>query len=508
MIRKYFTYATAFILCSCSYMNDDFPSEQGKPIGMIYNNVIAIDSSYTYYGDSLYNSMLLEYNTRLKTKALSPEDDAFFNKVHTVTSTEASLLYGKNYIYPGAVLEGNSIHDQKYVPVFLANRNPITVSMTLTHNSPKSTVREIINPSNSKLSDYVKDMVVDGNFSQNEKFMFQYKRFSFYDEIKSAFGTNIDTKKLFSSNKESSSELHEKILSSTGMYVKFYQSSFTVNMDIAPLSNQPVIGNSGFEPVYVSSVTYGRMGLIVFETEMSYEFAEKCIKKEFDRIFYDKTESLTEEERRFFESTEFKVLIIGSDSDYAVQTFKGYSHFLNLIYNSRFSEHSFGVPITCSYSYANSHALVETKFTVPIYIEPLYVKMTRENSNYYPGQGSDYSASADLYLSFYKDRAKTKQAYPYTDIIFNVTERVQELRYFPNYDNWPMIEIESIRDEETIHKMRNIKLQSRMSVGIETSSYTSDGPEPSFDEPMRVWEAREHHRQFYLQSSPFFLTIY
>lgn len=71
--------------------------------------------------------------------------------------------------------------------------------MTLAHNTPKPTSRTIEAPTFSKLSDYVVEMVTDGNFEQNQKFMFSYKRFSFYDEIKTTFGTNINTRKLFSS---------------------------------------------------------------------------------------------------------------------------------------------------------------------------------------------------------------------------------------------------------------------------------------------------------------------
>ena len=67
--------------------------------------------------------------------------------------------------------------------------------MTLAHNTPKPTSRTIEAPTFSKLSDYVVEMVTDGNFEQNQKFMFSYKRFSFYDEIKTAFGTNINNKK-------------------------------------------------------------------------------------------------------------------------------------------------------------------------------------------------------------------------------------------------------------------------------------------------------------------------
>lgn len=158
-------------------------------------------------------------------------------------------------------------------------------------------------------------------------------------------------------------------------------------------------------------------------------------KKEFDRIFSKKTTTLNKEEEKFFENTEFKVLIIGGDSNLAVQTFKGYSHFLNLIYNSKFTETSYGVPITCSFSYANSHGLVETEFINTIHIEPLYVKPSRENNSYLPDYSnkSDYHSSSQLYLYFYKDREKTKPSQPYIDIIFNISMFENKCNYEPNY---------------------------------------------------------------------------
>ena len=279
------------LICSCNEATE--LAHITPNVSLIkYKDIVKIDSLYTYPGDSLYQNWINQYNKNLEDKtsrSLSPEDDAFFNKQYIVKSTEATVLYGRNYIFPGSILEGNSISNQNYIPVFISNRKPITVSMTLAHNTPKPTSRTIEAPTFSKLSDYVVEMVTDGNFEQNQKFMFSYKRFSFYDEIKTAFGTNINTRKLFSSKSESSTEYRDKIQKSTGMYVKFFQSSFTVNMDIAPLSDQPIQGKSEYEPVYVNSLTYGRLGIIAFETDESYEFAETCIKKEFDRIFSKKT---------------------------------------------------------------------------------------------------------------------------------------------------------------------------------------------------------------------------
>lgn len=190
-------------------------------------------------------------------------------------------------------------------------------------------------------------------------------------------------------------------------------------------------------------------------------------KKEFDRIFSKKTTTLNKEEEKFFENTEFKVLIIGGDSNLAVQTFKGYSHFLNLIYNSKFTETSYGVPITCSFSYANSHGLVETEFINTIHIEPLYVKPSRENNSYLPDYSnkSDYHSSSQLYLYFYKDREKTKPSQPYIDIIFNISMFENKCNYEPNYKNWPMINANCTDKTERII-MRNIDFKSKYMLAI------------------------------------------
>ncbi len=140
--------------------------DYNEPINAVnlkqFKNTIIIDSAYIYTEDLLYKEIVNNYNSKgdSKSRSLSPEDDSFFNKEYIVKSTESTLLYGKNYIYPGAILEGNSISDHKYVPLFISNRNPITVSSTLTHTLSKPTSQTIEEPSYSKLSDYVKDMVV------------------------------------------------------------------------------------------------------------------------------------------------------------------------------------------------------------------------------------------------------------------------------------------------------------------------------------------------------------
>jgi len=488
-----------FILGSCSNYDDetlDSPTLIKSPYK------ITCDSMYVYIGDSIYNSMLREYNSQaIRSRSLSVDDDAFFNNKYTITSTESSILYGRNHIFPGNILEGNSIISQNYRPIILKDRNPITVSMTLNHNKFKSTVRTIEQPTFSKLSTYVAEMAVDGNFEQNEKFMFYHKQFTFYDEIREAFGTNVNTKKLFSSKKEGTSQENERINKTTGMYVKFYQSAFTVHMDAADITNGIVKGATNTEPVYVNSVTYGRLGILVIESDYTFDFMKTTINKEFNRIFSKKKETLTSEEQTFLDRAEMKILILGADSDYAVHAIDGYGEFLNMIYKSQFSSTSYGVPISCSFGYANTHELVEVEFENKLVIEPLFVAHTKRNQSY-GGSKNDYTNKSDSYLYFYKDREKARPTQPYTDIVFNVREIKDSSESKP--DERGRIYRFNEKSSTNYLKIRNIKLGSSLYVGSNIDFHQEVGtlfPRGSY------WRSQDASTRYVLDGSPFYRCI-
>ncbi len=284
----------------------------------------------------------------------------------------------------------------------------------------------------------------------------------------------------------------------------------TSSLYIEPLSDTTVKGSSSYEPVYVNSVTYGRMGILVFETDEDYIFAKKCISKEFSRIFQSGKEKMTKEEEQFFNETEFKLLVIGGDSNYTVHSINGYAEFLEMIYKSRFTEEAYGVPISCTFAYANSHEIVELEIENTIYIEPLFVSIDRaESRGYSDDKGLYSSSSSDIYLSFYRDREKTKKAFPKPDIEFRVTRCHRENHYYPDYNNWPAILIDSDDNEELVC-LRNVDYKPMIYVGSDYYQYSQSGPAPL--SPMQSiyqyqWEANEKSVSHTFHNSPFFRYI-
>lgn len=476
-----------------------------------YDNKIIIDSSYIYHEDKLYSEILENYTKSVTTKSLSPEDNDFFNRKIVIKSTEVVIPNKNSYIYPGAIFEGNCVSTFNFTPVFVNNRRPITLSTNLTHKTPKKTSKIIEEPSYSEFSDYVKDIVADGNFKQNDKFMFYHNRFTFYNELKKAFGTNINTSSLFSSRQENSTEYHHRILKSTGLYVKFYQSCFDVTMNIAPLSDDEIKGKSGFEPLYINKVTFGRLGILVIETDESYDFAEQCINKEFNRIFYHKDIKLEEKEVKFFNETEIKILIIGADSDYAVHTIKGYHEFLNMIKNSTFSEENYGSPISCSFSYANTHELAEIEIIDYTHIAPLFVKMKKITEN--NGSSNDnsyYNYSSNVYLEFYKDRYGNRTK-PHPKLVFTIDAFEKEYNSRADIKKWPNI-ISSYKEnhDELIFCNSDITESNgiyHIYIGKEISNREQSGPAPTAQDRAHFWYSSQYDKYYILRNDPYYLIL-
>ena len=129
------------LICSCNEATE--LAHITPNVSLIkYKDIVKIDSLYTYPGDSLYQNWINQYNKNLEDKtsrSLSPEDDAFFNKQYIVKSTEATVLYGRNYIFPGSILEGNSIFKPKlYTGIYQQQKthnsiNDIGTQYTQTH---------------------------------------------------------------------------------------------------------------------------------------------------------------------------------------------------------------------------------------------------------------------------------------------------------------------------------------------------------------------------------------
>lgn len=367
-----------------------------------FQNIVDI-TSYGTRPVQLKESSDFENNNIKNVRAVNQKQSADFETAVEFESSESVVLpHLQRYIYPGSLLMGNSIQDLSFKPIS-AKINPVTVSLSIpATNYETGFVME--KPSLSALRELVNNYLRTATFSQNGQLSYSIEKFSSYDELKVAFGTDIETRGLFNKHSTSEDQYGYMVSKRNGFYIKFYQTSFTLDMDLPEKSlvQDQNFDDGGVEPVYVSSIAYGRMGILTIETDELSEKSLRVINSSFNTIFKNGSSTLTEEEKRFFNGADLKLLLIGGNGNTAVQSFKGYEAFVEHISQGTFSKSSPGVPIFCSYAYLKDNSPVKTTFKFNIKKRPLYVELIKENVR----TNQDRTKVCDLRLKYYESRSK------------------------------------------------------------------------------------------------------
>lgn len=350
-----------------------------------------------------------------------------FTEIREVECFESVVLPElQPHIWIGNILTKSSVADCNYNPLIYP-RNPITVSSTLPGMNPLV----IENPSFSKYMSYIQEQTAKGNFSQNGEFNFTTEQFTSYNELKVAFGSNVNTGALFWKSNTSTEGIDHTISKATGLYVKFYQTSFKIVMDYPQGQIASIPSNLINEAVYVNSITYGRLGILTIETNEAVHNAETIINKTFSKLFVSGSSSLTTEEESFLEGCDFRVYLIGGNGSTSVETFKGYSGFIQHIKKGTFSKNEPGAPLFCTFNHVKDNSPVSIKFKYSIKKEPIFLelkwKMKSSDNLYIKNKG-------DLIVNFYRNKSKIPTIAP-PDMKIKLQVKTNEIDRDPKYTN-------------------------------------------------------------------------
>lgn len=207
------------------------------------------------------------------------------------------------------------------------------------------------------------------NFSGEQSLSFEYdiKQFSKYEEAKLAFGANVNIGQIFKLNVNGS---ENSIKRKTGVFAKFIQKNFTIDMDLPydgnvflnPLDQQNSLSQ---DPVYISSITYGRLGIIAIETEESFDEILFALKAAFSSKIISGELNIDTHSKDILAKSQLKVLVWGGKGNHAMRLVEGYNEFANFIINGgQFTKEVPGVPIYYSASHASDNSVFFTKFNV------------------------------------------------------------------------------------------------------------------------------------------------
>ncbi len=313
-----------------------------------------------------------EYFTLLETRSTSLIKDSVWpnRNGHSLvyeTNEHAITANTMRYIFLGSLLKGGSLEEQKFQR--LPNElDPLCIS----YSFPAKFVGDMIErPSlQAQRTSLMKVMGQEGmSGKQIVSFTYDMNQFTYYDELKLAFNCDISVTDVFNL---SSSVAQGKIRKKSGLIAKFVQKNFTVDLDLpydgCLLKNNEELSTIDlYDPVYISSITYGRMGIMIFESSYSYDSLRVAVKAAFDTKVIDGKVEFTDEQKKIFDEADLKISLISGDGSYAVQTIEGFEAFKNfIIKGGEFSQSVPGDPIFYSASYLSDDSPYYAKFRVNI----------------------------------------------------------------------------------------------------------------------------------------------
>lgn len=311
-----------------------------------------------------------------------------FTEIREVESTESIVLPELiPHIWVGNIMKKSSIADCIYQPLIYP-RSTINVGLTLPGTTPKA----ITNPTSLNYLSYIQDQTAKGSFTQSNEFNFTIEQFTSYNELKVAFGSNVNTSMLFWGSSSTTEKEEHRIDKATGLYIKFYQTSFKAFMDYPQGSIAQIPSNMTDEAVYINSITYGRLGILTLETNSTAQYSKEVMNRTFQKLFVSGSSSLTSEEQSFLNGCDFKVYLIGGNGSTAVQSFTGYAGFIQHIKKGTFSKNEPGTPLFCTFNHVKDNSPVKVNFKFSMKKQPLYVEYQKRSN--------------ELYLNFYNSRSK------------------------------------------------------------------------------------------------------
>jgi len=261
-------------------------------------------------------------------------------------------------IYPGALIKGESILDGTYT-LIPAKRKPITISTSLTGGNitsvvvedPKlSTVREAVNTLMKQTYDVP---YANMGFTIEQAYSEQQIDLSLRASYK-GFGLNI---------KGGFDFLNKNVR--TRLVAKFIQNYYTLDMDMPKQPSDLFEEDVDRElfgtlmPMYVSTVTFGRMALFTIESELS----ETEVKAYLNASYAGVNASASSEFDAFKSKSTMKVYILGGSGSAAGAAINGFDDFKSYIQaGGNFSKTSPGAPISYKLRYIRDNSIGKIVF--------------------------------------------------------------------------------------------------------------------------------------------------
>ncbi|QIH35997.1 thiol-activated cytolysin family protein [Sphingobacterium sp. DR205] len=304
---------------------------------------------------------------------------------YETTDIPAVLEETRRKLYLGAILKGEAAIDVDNVnPVFIpvTYRNPITMYA----NFPTDSIYRTVIPSKIQDLSYLRAALSSAAGNQIQSFTYEQSQFRKTEELKKSFGANLNLAKILTVNYL---DTLENSTATTIVRAEFTQENFSIAIE--PPIYEPFLKSNfdysifnGIRPVIVSSVTYGRKGIFIMESDSSYTAVKKTLNVALtlsaEMLNVSSTDSLgpafsaalnlrlTNAQKTIINNSRMKVYIIGADGKSIVKAITtGLTGFAEVLAgNGGFTKDSPGDILYYSLNYLDDFATFRNQFKINI----------------------------------------------------------------------------------------------------------------------------------------------
>lgn len=252
----------------------------------------------------------------------------------------AELIQSRSEIFPGSVLRGGALLNDEYTPLVLKDPKEITLSMSLPGKG--LTVHTKSLPVMSQVRQKVNDLVNDNRDRIDYENVPTYLTYVSHEvnteeSFNKTFRSHLKANILAGLIKANFNYSWSKNTSQKKKYIliKVRQLFYSINVDPVAVEDWGTFVKPGeYEPVYVSSVDYGRVANLLIQTEESAEEVKKMIEGSinfaFKKLGGEAGASYQKETKRLFSENKIQVMIAGGPLSLG-KNITNYDEFINFL---------------------------------------------------------------------------------------------------------------------------------------------------------------------------------
>ena len=274
------------------------------------------------------------------------------------TTTSNILISDPNIIYVGAAFP-ESEFGKNFSKELLYPRNPIDISTSF----PDSYIGEITKETGSLgYKKFLKEVLKSSeykNFIQNggrESLDFQCTEFFSYSDISKAFSSNAGLANIFSAKVQSNS--HKTNIKSR-LLGQLISKNFTVTMEVPAngFFKDKSKDSSSENPVYVRSISYGKIALLAIESEYSFEEVKKAVEAGIKWKIFNAGGSFSAKDTEILQKSTITLYLISDDTKGEANQFFNSLDDIQRAFKINYSESNFGLPIFCKGFYTKDNSI-------------------------------------------------------------------------------------------------------------------------------------------------------